>query len=106
MGQSALKNKADSKLEQKRMSLNEKFSNPEEVLVMMSEFLKEGDIASLTDLISAYIKNSHKYSSQEEFATAIGTTRQTLHRMLSHADNVSIKVFFNAVERIYDDANA
>lgn len=70
---------------------------------MMSDYLKEGDVASITDLISSYISNSLKYKNQDEFASAIGTTRQTLHRMLSHSDSVSIKVFFNAIERIHSD---
>ena len=67
--------------------------------------MKVGDVASITDLISSYMANSEKYKNQEQFAEAIGTTRQTLHRMLSHSDTVSIKVFFNAVEQIYRDAS-
>lgn len=88
----------------KRMGLKEKFANPEYIMEQMSQYLKDGDVASITDLISAYISNSRKYSNQDQFAEAIGTTRQTLHRMLSHSDSVSIKVFFNAIERIHKDA--
>ncbi len=99
---SALKIK--SNLEHKRMSLKEKFADPGQVMEMMAGYMKEGDVASITDLISAYISNSHKYNNQDEFAEAIGTTRQTLHRMLSHNGNVSMKVFFGAIERIHSDA--
>lgn len=97
--------KTKSNIEQKRMSLKEKFGNPEQILEMMAAYMKDGDVASITDLIAAYIENSHKYKSQEQFAEAIGTTRQTLHRMLSHSDSVSMKVFFGAIERIHSDAN-
>ncbi len=101
---SALKIKK-SGLEKRRLSLKEKFGEAEYVLEQMSKYLREGDVASITDLISAYISNSAKYKNQEEFAEAIGTTRQTLHRMLSHSDAVSMRVFFGAVEQIYKDAN-
>lgn len=101
---SALKIKK-SNLEEKRHSLKQKFGKPDYVLEQMSQYLKDGDVASITDLISAYVSNSEKYKNQEAFASAIGTTRQTLHRMLSHSDAVSIKVFFGAVEQIYEDAN-
>lgn len=70
----------------------------------MAQYLKDGDVASITDLIASYISNSPKYKNQEQFATAIGTTRQTLHRMLSHSDTVSIKVFFRAIEQIHSDS--
>ena len=91
------------KVEKKRMGLKEKFANPEYILEQMAQYMKDGDVASITDLISAYVSNSHKYKNQDQFAEAIGTTRQTLHRMLSHSDSVSIKVFFNAIERIHED---
>lgn len=99
----ALKIKNKTQISSKRMALKERFGNPGEVLSMMAEYLKEGDVASITDLVSAYISNSPKYKNQEEFAKAIGTTRQTLHRMLSHSDAVSMKVFFGAIEQIYED---
>ena len=102
MSSTALKVKTS--LEHKRMSLKEKFGNPEQVMGMMADYMKDGDVASITDLISSYISNSPKYKNQDEFAEAIGTTRQTLHRMLSHSEAVSIKVFFGAIERIYSDA--
>ena len=92
-----------SELEIKRMSIKEKFRNPEFILDEISKYVKEGDIASSTDLISAYISNSLKYNNQSEFAEAIGTTRQTLHRMFAH-DNVNLNVFFRAIEQIHDDA--
>lgn len=91
-------------LESKRMGIKEKFANPQHVMNMMAEYMKTGDVASITDLISAYVSNSPKYKNQEAFAEKIGTTRQTLHRMLSHSDSVSIKVFFNAIEQIHTDA--
>lgn len=101
----ALKMKAGKpNLDQKRLSLNQQFANPNQVLNMMADYMKDGDVASITDLISAYITNSEKYKNQDQFADAIGTTRQTLHRMLSHEDTVSIKVFFGAIEQIHQDA--
>lgn len=97
----ALKQKAS--LESKRKGLKEKFADPLYIMNLMGDFMKEGDVASITDLISAYITNSPKYKNQDEFAAAIGTTRQTLHRMLSHSDSVSIRVFFGAIERVFSD---
>lgn len=101
----ALKLKEKPQIDKKRMALKERFANPEEVMLMMADYMKDGDVASITDLISAYISNSKRYPNQDEFAKAIGTTRQTLHRMLSHNENVSMKVFFNAIEKIHEDAN-
>ncbi len=93
-------------LGEKRLSLKEKFAQPSYIIEQMAQYLKEGDVASITDLISAYISNTDKYESQQEFAEAIGTTRQTLHRMLAHSDAVSIKVFFRAIEQIHADVVA
>ena len=93
-----------SQLENKRMGIKEKFRNPQFILDEVAQYVKEGDIAASTELISAYISNSYKYNSQTDFAEAIGTTRQTLHRMFAH-DNVNLNVFFKAIEQIYDDAN-
>lgn len=90
-------------LEQKRAGLKVKFGQPDYILEQMAQFLKDGDVASITDLIGAYIANSPKYKNQEEFAVAIGTTRQTLHRMLSHSEVVGVGVFFSAIERIHSD---
>lgn len=105
MNSVARKIKTDkSSIEKKRMSLHERFANPKEVLGMMADYMKDGDVASITDLISSYITHSPRYQNQEQFAAAIGTTRQTLHRMLSHSDVVSLKVFFGAVEQIHTDA--
>lgn len=87
-----------------RKVLKERFADPSEILEMMSHYVKEGDFTSLTDLISAYINNSPNYENQTQFAEAIGTTRQTLHRLLSHNDNVSLHVFFSALEKIYEDS--
>ncbi len=80
------------------------FENPQFILDEIAQYVKDGDITSSTDLISAYISNSLKYNSQTEFAEAIGATRQTLHRMFAH-DNVNLNVFFKAIEQIHDDAN-
>lgn len=104
MSSTALKSKESFEVSNRRMALKERFGNPNEVLDMMSGYIKDGDVASITDLISSYISNSAKYENQSEFAEAIGTTRQTLHRMLSHNDTVSMKVFFAAIEQIHSDA--
>lgn len=95
-----------SSLEVKRESLKERFGQPEYVLEQMAQYLKEGDVASITDLISAYVSNSPKYKSQQEFADAIETSRQTLHRMFSHNEEVSMNVFIGAIQQIYQDAQA
>jgi hypothetical protein len=88
----------------RRLGLKQRFGDPKSVLEMMSDFIREGDIAAITDLIAAYVSNSPLYKSQEEFAQKIGTTRQTLHRMLSHSETVSLGVFFKAIEQIHSDA--
>lgn len=93
-----------SSLDKKRMSFKEKFGQADYVLEQISQYIKDGDVASITDLISSYISNCPKYKNQQSFAEAIGTTRQTLHRMLSHSDSVSIRVFFRAIEQIHADA--
>lgn len=100
-----LKNEKSS-AENRRAGLKEKLGQPEFVMEQMSQYMKDGDVASITDLIASYISNSPKYKNQEQFAEAIGTTRQTLHRMLSHSDAVSLKVFFNAIEQIHSDKEA
>ena len=92
-------------LQQKRKSLHEQFGDANAIINMMADYMKDGDVASITDLISAYLSHSPKYKNRDEFAVAIGTTRQTLYRMLSHEDTVSLKVFFNAIEQIHADAN-
>ncbi len=78
------------------------FENPQLILDEIAQYVKDGDITSSTDLISAYISNSLKYNSQTEFAEAIGTTKQTLYKMFAH-DNVNLNVFFRAIEQIYED---
>ena len=93
-----------SQLENKRMGIKEKFRDPQFILNEIAEYVKDGDIAASTDLISAYISNSFKYKNQSDFAEKIGTTRQTLHRMFAH-DNVNLNVFFRAIERIHADIN-
>ena len=93
-----------SNSEKHRLSLKEEFARPHFILEQMSKYMKDGDVTSITDLIAAYITNSLKYKNQDQFAEAIGTTRQTLHRMLSHGDTVSLKVFFNSIEQIYQDS--
>jgi len=92
----------NSDVQKRRMGIKENFGNPEFIIEQLSVFLKEGDFSSSTDLIAAYISNSPKYKNQDEFAQAIGTTRQTLHRMFAH-ENVSLNVFFNAIEQVYED---
>lgn len=91
-----------SDIKNKRMGIKEKFRDPRFIVDQMAELLKEGDFSSSTDLISAYIANSPKYKNQDEFAEAIGTTRQTLHRMFAH-ENVSLNLFFKALEQIHSD---
>lgn len=92
----------NSDLKRKKLSMKEMFGDPRFVIDKISEFIKEGDFSSSTDLISAYIENSSKYKNQDQFAEAIGTTRQTLYRMFAH-QSVSLNLFFNALEKIYDD---
>ncbi len=89
-------------LKNAKKTFKEKFSDPNFIINEMAEFLKEGDFSSSTDLISAYIAHSPKYKNQDDFAKAIGTTRQTLHRMFAH-ENVSLNLFFKAIDKIYDD---
>lgn len=106
MNSAAMKVKENKKnADKRRLSLKEKLGTPEFILEQMADYMREGDVASITDLISSYISNSPKYKNQKQFAEAIGTTRQTLHRMLSHSESVSVKVFFNAIERIWEDSN-
>lgn len=76
------------------------------VVKQMSQFMKDGDVTAITDLIASYIANSPKYKTQESFAEIIGTSGQVLHRMLSHDDAVPMKVFFNAIEQIHSDQKA
>ena len=102
---SLARNRQDSRssgFQNKKMGIKEKFRDPSFIIDQMAEFLKEGDFSSSTDLISAYIANSPKYKNQEEFAEAIGITRQTLHRMFAH-ENVSLNLFFKAIEQIHAD---
>jgi hypothetical protein len=94
-----------SKHKNKRFGIREQFASPQFIIEEIALYVKEGDISASTDLIAAYISNSPKYKSQSDFASALGTTRQTLHRMFAH-DNVNLNIFFKAVEQIYDDANA
>lgn len=103
MASQSTKSPKKSNLQSKRLSLKQKFADPKFILNEIAEYIKDGDFASITDLISAYISNSKNYKSQDDFAFAIGTTRQTLHRMFAH-ENVSLTVFFNALEQIYEDA--
>ena len=107
MNQTALKLKnSKSNSETRRLGIKEKLGQPQFVLAEMANYMKDGDVASITDLISSYVTNSSKYKNQDQFAEAIGTTRQTLHRMLSHSDSVSLKVFFNAIEQIHQDSES
>ncbi len=88
----------------RKKGLKAKFGDPKYILESMADFLLDGDVASITDLIAAYVSNSKKYKTQESFAETIGTTRQTLHRMLAHNENVGIQVFFSAIEQIHKDS--
>jgi len=89
-------------MQKNKSEINNKFSDPNFILQKLADFLKEGDFSSSTDLISAYIANSPKYKNQDEFAETIGTTRQTMHQMFAH-ENVSLNVFFSALEQIHKD---
>lgn len=91
-----------AKITAKRLAIKEKFSNPKFMYGELMKLFEEGDLASTTDLIAAYITHSHKYKNQDEFAEAIGTNRMTLYRMLSN-ENVSMNLYFKAIERIHDD---
>ena len=102
MAGSAAKKIATRNSKVKRLGLKEKLGQPEFVLGQISQSIKDGDFASVTDFISAYIANSPRYKSQDKFAQAIGTTRQTLHRLFAHG-NVSLNVLFDALERIHAD---
>ncbi|MBT3984561.1 MAG: hypothetical protein HOE90_24605 [Bacteriovoracaceae bacterium] len=93
----ALRKNLNKKVKQSR------FADPKYILEALKNFMNDGEFHSMTDLISAYIKHSPKYLTQEEFAAAIGTNRQTLHRMMAH-ENVSLNLFFSALEQIHDDA--
>ncbi len=96
-------NKSDSAIS-RRKSMLEKFGDPEYAYNSLIQNLRDGEFHSMTDTITSYIANNPKYKSQDDFAEAIGTSRQTLHRMFGHG-NVSLNVFFDAMERIYDDAH-
>ena len=95
--------KIENLTDKKSIDMNKKFSNPQFIINQMSTFIKDGDVRSITDLISAYISCSEKYKNQEEFAQEVGTTRQTLHRLFRHNDQVSIGVLFSCIEQIHQD---
>lgn len=104
MGSAAVKSKNLSKQVQAKIDEAQKrFADPKYVLLALSELIKEGDLRSFIDFIPSYVSSSPKYKSQEEFAKAIGTTRQTFHRMVCNED-VSMQVLIAAVEQIYKDA--
>ncbi|MBI2519306.1 MAG: hypothetical protein HYV97_02765 [Bdellovibrio sp.] len=105
MVSTAVKQNIGKNYRAKKMGLKEKFGHPDFILEQISECVKDGDFASITDFISSYVSNSPKYKSQDEFAEAIGTTRQTLHRMFAH-ENVSLNILFNALEKIHADQTA
>lgn len=89
--------------EKKRMGMKENLGNPVFVYEQILQLFKEGDLSSTTDFISAYVANSHKYKNQDAFAEAIGSNRQTLHRMFAN-ENVSMNLYFKAIEQIFDDS--
>jgi hypothetical protein len=76
--------------------MTNQLKNPKFILDTIANYLQEGDISASTDLISAYITD------REEFAAAIGTTVESLHRMLAH-DGEGLNVFFKAIEKIYEE---
>ncbi len=88
-----------------KIKLQKELENPKFIIDEISKFVKEGDITASTDLICAYIAHSPNYASLEQFAESIGTTRQTLYRMFAH-ENVSMLVFFKAIEKIYEDIHS
>jgi hypothetical protein len=76
--------------------MTNQLKNPKFILDTIANYIQEGDISTSTDLISAYITD------REDFAVAIGTTVESLHRMLAH-DGESLNVFFKAIEKIHQD---
>ncbi|MES2803281.1 MAG: hypothetical protein V4654_12370 [Bdellovibrionota bacterium] len=105
MGQLALKNKTSKKsFEEKYLKHKEKMGDPKYAYNSIVNYIKDGDISNVTDVIASYISNSPNYSSVDDFAKAIGTSRRTLFRMLSNSDGTSLKVFFSAMERVYGDS--
>jgi hypothetical protein len=76
--------------------MTNQLKNPKFILDTIANYLQEGDISASTDLISAYIAD------REQFAAAIGTTVESLHRMLAH-DGESLNVFFKAIDKIYEE---
>lgn len=95
----------DSNRPEQRSKFKDQLGQPQYILQKMAEYMQSGDVDSITDLIGIYIAHSTKYKNQEQFAEAIGTTRQTLHRLLTHHETVSLKVFSNAIEMIRQDSN-
>ncbi len=71
----------------------------------MADYLKAGDVESITDLINLYIRNSSQYT-QEIFSEKIGVSRGTLSSMLSNTGNVSMNVFMSAIDLIYQDSQS
>ena len=86
-----------------KKSLSEKYADPSYILNEMASYLKTGDVESITDLISLYIRNSGRYT-QDTFAKRIGCNRATLSSMLSHTGNVSMNVFTGAIDLIFEDS--
>lgn len=80
-----------------------KQSNPKHVLKQLSTCIEKGTIKDAMTHLESYILHSPKYTSKERFATAIGTNRQTLYRMLLN-ENVSMNLFFDAVNQIHKDS--
>jgi hypothetical protein len=77
--------------------MTNQLKNPKFILDTIATYIREGDISASTDLISAYITD------REDFAAAIGTTVESLHKMLAH-DGESLNVFFKAIDKIYNDS--
>lgn len=88
-----------------KQSLSEKYADPTYILNEMADYLKAGDVESITDLINLYIRNSSQYT-QEIFAEKIDVSRGTLSSMLSNTGNVSMNVFMSAIDLIYQDSQS
>jgi len=102
MAQFKLAVNKEEHVDRKRMNALENFKNPKFIFEQILSAFQEGDFESSTDFIAAYVKNSPKYKTQDEFAERIGTTRQTLSRMFAH-ENVSMNIYFECLRQIKED---
>ncbi|MCK6595818.1 MAG: helix-turn-helix domain-containing protein [Bacteriovoracaceae bacterium] len=105
MAQFKLAVNKEEHVDKKRMNALENFKNPQFIFDQIISAFQDGDFESSTDFIAAYVKNSPKYNTQDEFAEKIGTTRQTLSRMFAH-ENVSMNIYFECLRQIKEDIGA